>query len=34
VISDPLELTNRAAAHSDVVRRLSKELDAWWPGRE
>jgi len=26
---DPLNLTNVAGAHPDIVERLSKELDAW-----
>jgi arylsulfatase A-like enzyme len=31
VLADPFEQTSRAADRPDLVKRLSAELDAWWP---
>lgn len=31
--SDPMEETNLAPAHPDLVRQLHQQLDRWWSGR-
>jgi uncharacterized sulfatase len=31
LLSDPHETNNLAANHADVVAKLAKEIDAWWP---
>ena len=33
LLADPHERTNLAARHADVVRRLRRLIDAWWPAR-
>ena len=30
--ADPLETKNLAAAHPEIVARLAKQIDRWWPG--
>jgi arylsulfatase A-like enzyme len=34
LIADPHENHNLAARHPDVVERLARKIDAWWPARE
>ena len=33
VLADPHETKNLAAANSDVVNRLSTEINKWWPAK-
>jgi uncharacterized sulfatase len=33
LVNDPYEKQNVAADHPDMVGRLSKSIDAWWPGK-
>jgi uncharacterized sulfatase len=31
LLADPFETKNLAGAHADVVQRLAKKIDGWWP---
>lgn len=34
LLADPYEKTNLAASHPDIVDRLRKRIDQWWPERD